>query len=215
MATFGAVKTAIARRLLDVGHTAVTEAEIATAINDAIRKWKGKRFWFNTTSFDLVLAAGDFVLTLPTDFLIDLPRNAVTIVQDGYTYKVEKVSTTVFDGYKTTQATGRPDKYTNRDGVLQILPTTDIAYSGKLYYQKDYTAFSTTTSADDASTNDFLDEGLTLIQNQALADLHGELRQDDKMEDRYIKKTQEEYNTLRTRTALTLRTGTLTVEQGD
>ena len=212
MATFGAVKTAIARRLLDTNHTAVTDVEIGEAINEAIGKWKSNRFWFNTTDFALTIAAGDAQLTLPSDFLIEIPRNAVTIVENGETRQVKKKSPAVFDGYKNTSATGLPLYYCNRSGVLEIFPTANIAYSGKIYYLKEYGTILT-DGTEDSTTNDFLDEGRMLIQNEALANLHGELRQDEKMEARYIKRTLEEYDTLRTRTALLLKSGTLTVEQ--
>lgn len=212
MATFGAVKTAIARRLLDEDNTAVTDIEIGEAINEAIKKWKAKRFWFNTADFDLVIAAGDTSLTLPTDFLIDIPRNAVTVNENGSVRRVKKKSPTVFDGYANNQSTGLPIIYTNRDGVLEIFPAANIAYTGKLYYLREYTEFATDTSQNN-STNDFLDEGRQLIQNEALANIHGELRQDEAMEARYMRRTDTECGTLRTRTASLLRSGTLTIEQ--
>jgi hypothetical protein len=212
MATFGAVKTAIARRLLDENNTAVTDVEIGEAINEAIKKWKSKRFWFNTTDFDLAIAAGDDTLTLPADFLVEIPRNAVTVVESGMVRQVKKKSPTVFDGYANQDATGLPLIYTSRDGELEIYPPANTAYAGKLYYLKDYDVFAT-NGDDDAETNDFLDDGQQLIQNEALANLHGELRQDEKMEARYAARAQDEYETLRTRTALMNRSGTLTVEQ--
>ena len=212
MATFGAVKTAIARRLLDEENTAVTDVEIGEAINEAIKKWKSKRFWFNTTEFALAIAAGETSLTLPTDFLIEIPRNAVIVYENGEKRQVKKVSPTVFDGYGNDQSTGLPRIYTNRDGVLEIFPAANIDYSGKLYYLREYTEFATDGTQDD-ETNDFLDEGCQLIQNEALSNLFGELRQDDKMEDRYAKRTQTEHNTLIARTNSLLRSGTLTIEQ--
>lgn len=212
MATFGAVKTAIARRLLDESHTAVTDIEIGEAINEAIKKWKSTKFWFNTTDYDLVIAAGDTTLTLPDDFMIEIPRNAVTITQSGSVRQVEKVSPTVFDGFNSDDATGLPTIYTNRDGELQIYPASDADYAGKLYYLKDYDDFLT-DGTQDALTNDFLDEGRMLTQNEALMNLHGELRQDDEMEARYKTRRDEELNSLKNRTVSLLRTGTLTVEQ--
>lgn len=208
MATFGAVKTAIARRLLDENHTAITDAEIGEAVNEAIVKYKSKRFWFNTTDDDLTIAAGDTSLTLPTDFLTEIPRNGVTITFSGFVYQIKKTHPTIFDAHASNLTTGRPVIYVHRDGVLEIYPTADRAYDGKLYYLKEYTALVT-----DGSTNDFLEEATQLIQNEALANLHGELRQDEKMEDRYTKRADTEYNVLRNRTALFLRSGNLTVEQ--
>ncbi len=213
MATFGAVKTAIARRLLDDNHTAVTDIEIGEAINEAIKLCKQKRFWFNTTSSDLTIASGDdTVVNLPTDFLIDIPRNSLIIIDNGSRHQVKKNSPSAFDGQSATDSTGRPKIYVNRDGVLELFPTADQDYSATLYYIKEYAAFLT-DGTEDTLTNDFLDEGRMLIQNMALSNLHGELRQDEKMEKRYAERTMTEYNGLLSRTNALLKTGTLTIEQ--
>lgn len=212
MTTFGAMKTAIARRLLDADNTAVTLVEIGEAINDAVSFWKKKRFWFNETSADLTIASGDSTVTLPADYLMEIPRNAITITDGGSTYQVKKVSPSFFDGIAGDEATGRPVVYTSRDGALEFYPEANQAYTGKLYYMKDYNDF-TTAGAQDSLDNDFLVEAPGLIQNHALANLHGELRQDEKMEDRYTSRTNMEYDNLRARTNRILRTGTLTVEQ--
>lgn len=224
MATFGAVRTAIARRLLDDSNTAVTLIEIGEAINEAISTWKKKRFWFNTAKYNTTIAATDTtvvtatstcsIVPLPTDFLMDLPRNGLVIIDNLFPYQVKKYEPSVFDGISSLITTGRPRIYCNRNGVLEAYPSADRAYNANLYYIKDYTAF-VTTGADDSSTNDFLDndKGRYLIQNHALADLHGELRQDDAMEKRYTARRDAEYNTMIARTQRTLRTGILTVEQ--
>lgn len=212
MSTLGEVKTAIARRLIDEDNTAVSEVEIREAINEAIKKWKVKRFWFNSTDFDLSILEGDEQLTLPDDFLVEVPRNAVTINFSNQVYKVDKYSPTRFDSSFISNSPGRPRIFTNRDGMLEISPIADQAYAGKLYYLKDYTPFLTDGTQDNL-TNKFLDEGEMLIRSEALSQIHGELRQDEKMEERYTKRVMTEYNELKTRTNKLLKTGTLTIEQ--
>lgn len=213
MATFGDMKTAIARRLVDESNTAVTLVEIGEAINDAINFWKQRRFWFNSTASALAISAADTEVTLPSDFLIDQPRNAFTVTESGYNNPVHKVSPTIFDAMKNTASTGRPKYYCYRDGALQFIPTANIDYAGMLYYVKDYTDFTTGTSQDTLS-NDWTaaDKGERLIRNEALARLHGELRQDEKMEMVYQNKTAREYSNLVSRTNQLLKTGTLTTE---
>lgn len=212
MATFGATKTAIARRLVDTSHTAVTDVEIGEAINEAIRFWKQKRFWFNSTSSPLSIAAGDSTITLPSDYLMEIPTNALTVTQNGYPYVVKKESPLIFDTAAGSSYTGRPLIYCSRVGRLDIAPVADIDYDGLLYYIKDYTDFETDGSEDNQS-NDFLDEGLDLTRNHALARLHGELRQDDKMEAVYMTRVAQAYESLLGRTNRMLKTGTITVEQ--
>lgn len=212
MSTYGGMKTAIARRLVDAGHTAVTDVEIGEAINDAVFKWKNHRFWFNTTSSALAITAGDSSFTLPSDFLIEVPRNAITVTDSGFPYRVEKVSASVFDLRGSSTTTGRPLVYCNRNGALPFYPAANIDYAGIIYYLKDYDAFQT-GGTEDNLTNDFLTEGSALIQSEALANLHGELRMDTEMEERYTARTAQAYTDLLIRTNKLLKTGTLTVEQ--
>lgn len=224
MATFGAVATAIARRLIDDSNTAVTAVEIREAINESISYWKFRRFWFNTSKFNTTIVAADTTLAtststcsivpLPSDFLTDLPRNGLVILENLFPYQVKKEPPTVFDGLSNLVTTGRPRIYTNRNGSLEAYPSANKDYAVNLYYIKDYVALAT-DGTDDSSTNDFLtdDKGRFLIQNHALANLHGELRQDDLMEKRYTARRDAEYNTLISRTNKSLRTGILTVEQ--
>ncbi len=212
MSTFGEVKTAIARRLIDEDNTAVSDVEIGEAINEAIKKWKVKRFWFNTTDTDLSILEDDTEISLPDDFLVEIPNNAITITFSQQVYKVSKYSPTRFDATFISNSPGRPRIFTNRDGVLEISPIADQDYSGKLYYLKDYEPFDTAGTQDDL-TNDWLDEGEMLIRSEALSQIHGELRQDEKMEQRYTNRVNVEYNELKTRTNKLLKTGTLTIEQ--
>lgn len=212
MSTFGEVKTAIARRLIDEDHTAVSDVEIGEAINEAIKKWKVKRFWFNTTDADLTILEGDTEINLPVDFLIDIPRNAITISFTQQVYEVKKVSPVIFDATFVTNSPGRPRIYTNRDGILEFSPAADRDYDGKIYYSKEYAPFLTDGTQDNL-TNDFLDEGEMLIRSEALAQIHGELRQDEAMELRYTNRVMTEYTSLKSRTNKLIKTGTLTVEQ--
>lgn len=224
MATFGAVKTAIARRLIDDNNTAVTLVEIGEAINEGISYWKFKRFWFNTAKYNTTIVAADTTLNsatstcsivpLPTDFLIDLPRNGLVVIDNLFPYQVKKYNPSLFDGLSSLITTGRPRIYTNRNGALEAYPSANKDYPANLYYIKDYVAIATDGSGD-SSTNDFLndDKGRFLVQNHALANLSGELRQDEKMEARYTARRDAQYATMLARTQENLRSGNLTVEQ--
>jgi hypothetical protein len=211
VATFGQTVTSIARRLIDDNNTAVTLVEIRSAVNEAVSTHKHKRFWFNTATADLSIAVGDTAVTLPDDFLIDIPRNAFTITQDSFRYPVNKVKPTDYDNSLNTAATGRPQIYCYRDGTLAFAPYPDRAYSGKLYYLKDYADFPTDDTADD-TTNDFLTEAPSLIMYEALMNLSGDIRNDDAREDRYTIKVAKEYSKLLSRTNALLKTGTLSIE---
>lgn len=209
--TLGQMATAISRRLLDENNTAVTQVEVREAINEAFSKWKAKIFWFNRTEAPLSINETDIYVTLPSDFLCVVPRNSFTITFSGFTYQVKKYSPLRFDAIDSTTLTGRPLRYVFRDGYIEFSPSADRAYGGTLYYQKDYPLFATDGSAD-AQTNDFLTHAPMLIRAEALSQIHGELRQDEKMESRYADRVKTEYNTLKVKTAMLYKTGTLTVE---
>lgn len=211
MGTLGSVAIAISRRLFDENNTAVTPVEVREAINEAVKKWKVKRFWFNSTEAPLSIQTGDVFVTLPNDFQMVVPRNAFTIQFSGFTYQVKKYSPLRFDAIDSTSITGRPLRYVIRDGYLEFSPAANQAYPGTLYYIREYPDLATDGSAD-AQTNDFLTNAEMLIRSEALSQIHGELRQDEKMEKRYTDRTQAEYNVLRDRTANMFRTGTLTIE---
>lgn len=221
MATFGATITAISKRLLDTSNTAVSTSDVADAINSAIRFWKGKRFWFNETSSnvtylttdEITLAAtptNSYTLTLPTDFFIDIPKGALTITSNGEKMQLEKTRPEIFDLLGVTGATGRPSTYILRNGAIETKPYPDQQYSGKLYYLKQYTDFATDGTQND-QTSDFLTYAPELVRAEALARLHAELRQDEKMEAVYTNRAKVEYNNLQSMTRAKNNTGTLTI----
>lgn len=211
MTTLGDAVSAIARRLLDDSNTAVTTVEIREAINEAIKKWKFRRFWFNVNTYTWNIEEYDQFVTLPTDYLVTIPKNAFTLQFSLFTYQVKKYSPTRFDAIFSASIIGRPLRYVERQGYLEFSPAANQEYPATLYYLKDYTAFATDGSAD-TQTNDFLTNAYMLIRSEALAQLHGELRQDDKMEERYMSRVNSEYNSLNLLTQKRLKTGTVTVE---
>lgn len=213
MATLGTAATEIARKLLDEDGTAVSAATIKAAINEAITFWKQKRLWFNSTAADVTFNIGDTTLTtLPSDFLEPVPRNPLNVIQNGFPYRVVKRLPIVFDSHVSNVGTGRPLIFCYRNKQIEIYPYPDIVYSGKLYYVKDYTDFAT-NGGDDAKTNDWLTDGIRLVRSQALAWLHAEERQDEKMAEIYQGRANSEFNNLLSRTNKLLKSGTLTVEQ--
>lgn len=209
--TLGQMATAISRRLLDENNTAVTAVEVREAINEAVYKWKAKQFWFNRTEYPWSMQTGDTFVPLPTDFLCPVARNSMTILFSGFTYQVKKYSALRFDAIDSTSINGRPLRYTLRDGYIEFSPAANQIYPATLYYMRDYPALATDGSAD-GSTNDFLTNAPMLIRAEALAQIHGELRQDSKMEDRYTNRVASEYATLKKKTMMLYKTGTLTVE---
>lgn len=209
--TLGQMATEISRRLLDENNTAVTAVEVREAINEAIAKWKAKQFWFNREENPWNMQEGDTFVALPTDFLCPVAKNSITIKFSGFTYQVKKYPALRFDAIDSSSITGRPLRYTLRDGYIEFSPAANQIYPATLYYLRDYPTLATDGTGDGA-TNDFLTNAAMLIRSEALAQIHGELRQDEKMEARYTNRVNSEYATLKKKTMMLYKTGTLTIE---
>jgi hypothetical protein len=207
MATFGSLKTSASKRLMDDSNTAVSSSDVADSINAAIGFWKQKRFWFNQATATPTLTEDDPDITgMPSDFLYELSKNGLVIEYASSRYPLVKVDNNFFD-MRDSEGVGLPAIYTYRNGGLQVYPYPDQAYTLKLYYIKDYTDLS-----DDSDTNDFTTYADKLVLYEALSRLHGELRQDEKMEAYYTGRAQAEYQNLLNRTSKLIGSGILSID---
>lgn len=211
MATLGELISSISLRLLDENNTAVSTASIADAINTSIRKWKYVPFWFNEDNATVSLVEDDPVVPLPSDFLVENGKDSLVIKENTIRYVLRKVSTAVYDN-ENLDGSGLPYIYTYRDNEFLLYYYPDRAYDLSIRYLKDYASFATDGS-DNAETNDFLTNAEDLIKYDALASLHGELRQDEKMESYYSARAIDENKTLKKKTNSLNSTGRLTVKQ--
>lgn len=193
MATFGELVTEASLKIVDTSNTAVSSVNVANSLNDAIKFWKRKRFWFNETVSTLTLSEGVGTVQLPSDFLIENPRNALTVLYNSVKYDVMKLNPQDFDAGDAT-GTGMPYLYTYRGRVMEVYYIPDQDYTAYLRYQKDYDAFATDGSAANTS-NDFTTYADRLILYDALSRLMAENRQDDRAE-YYATRAQVEYQNL-------------------
>jgi hypothetical protein len=191
MATFGEMQTYVSARLLDVNNIAVSASSVAGAINDAMRYWKYRRFWFNTADTTVTLVAEDPTIYLDsvTDFLVEMPMDDGFVIEySGMRYPLQKRNPRDFDNIYLTQGYGLPEIYTIKSGVYSCYSIPDQAYDCRVYYLKQYTDLQA-----NSDTNDFTDNANRLLCLWALANLHAELRQDDKMEAYYRAAAKDEY----------------------
>jgi hypothetical protein len=207
MATFGEMQTAVSKRLLDANNTAIALSDVAASINDAIRYWKFRRFWFNEDVIAEVLVAQDPDLPLPTDFLVPALKNSGVYIQySNLRYPLRKISEAQYDGMFLSNGYGLPYYYTRiGDGTWKAYPIPDQAYALGGHYLKDYAAL-----VNNADTNDFTDYANRLITLWTLANMSAEFRQDDKMEAYYRQAANDEYRQLQVMTDKSNSTGTLT-----
>ncbi len=207
MATFAELKDRVSKRLMDESNTAVSTADVASAINNAIKTWAKKSFWFNEAHGTLTLATGATYITgLPTYFDYERPDNGFVISYAGSFYPLTKVKPEEFD-LANAGGSGMPSIYTYRNGIYEIYPYPDQSYTATVNYVKKYANLA---SASD--TNDFTNEAEMLIVYDASARLNAELRQDLDMAGYYQNAAAFEYTQLLERTRRQAGTGSLVVD---
>lgn len=186
------MQTYISERLLDPNGTAVSTSSVAAAINDALRYWKYKRFWFNTASEDLTLTQSDPLMPLPDDFLVEIGLNDGFVIAYGsMRWPLIKKNPRDYDNVYLTAGNGLPYIYTVKAGDYFCYFIPDQDYTLRVYYLKEYSDLQA-----NSDTNDFTDNAARLLELWALANLHAELRQDDKMEAYYRAAAMDEYKNL-------------------
>ena len=208
MATFGAMTTYVAKRLIDPAGTAVASTDVQDALNEAINYWKFRRFWFNEVSDTATLTAQSASFPYPANFLMPvIDDDGFNIQYGGVTYPLSKVSMPVYDSLFLTNGYGLPRWYARiGNEEYQCYPIPNLNYTVNRHYLNDYTAL-----VNDADTNDFTTYAARLIELWALGNLVTELRQDTAMGDYYRAASQNEYKNLRVRTDKENGSGRLTI----
>lgn len=209
MATFAQIQSAVSGRLLDPSNTAVSAADVATAINQSIAFWKFRRFWFNEVrDTSLLLTPQDSALPLPADFLVpSKDEGAFEVYYSNMRYVMRKDDTVTYDAAWLGNGFGIPRVYSRlASHGYRCYPLPDKAYNLIVYYLKEYPAL-----VNAADTNDFTVNADRLITLWTLADLMAEFRQDDEMESYYRKRATTEYQNLLLMTGKSNAAGSLTL----
>jgi hypothetical protein len=192
MATFAEMQQYVSDRLLDPNQTAVSSAKVKAALNDALRYWKIRRFWFNTATEDLTLTQGDPLIPLPDDFLVELPMNdGFVIAYGGQRWPLIKKNPREYDNVYLTDGNGLPTIYTVKAGDYFCYYIPDQNYTIRVYYLKQYEDM-----VSDGDESDFTVYAARLLELWTLANLSAELRQDDKMESYYRAAALDEWKNL-------------------
>lgn len=207
MPTFAQLRAKVSKKLIDPNNTAVSVADVGDAINDAIRFWQYRRFWFNEASTTTTLIVNNEIIPgIPSDFLYEDEENGFVIPYANISYTLKKKPPKVLDGI-STNAQGLPFIYTWRNGQYEVYYLPNLAYTLNIYYIKSYSDLSA-----DGDNNDFTNKADQLITYEALSRLSGEDRQDLQMDNTYAAKADREYKNLCSRTFQQTASGYLTVE---
>ena len=207
MATFLDIQTAVSKRLLDPLYESVSQADVASAINDSIAYWKYKRFWFNEAYGQVTATQSTGPIPLPADFLVPATDyDGFNIEYSAMRYPLQKLTQGQYDGIYLTNGTGLPRMYARvgQDYVLYPLPDRD--YDINCHYLRDYDPL-----VDDGDTNDFTDYADRLLTLWTTADLVFEIRRDFDAENLFRQRAQVEYQELQTMTRKSNASGSLTL----
>lgn len=217
MATLGGMTTDIARRLYDDNNTAVSRADIQTAINDSIRFYKNRNFFFNNevTTINMLnddnnFIGGNVLQNMPSDVLYLLEDSGMFITYNQSRYLMQKVQPWEYD-WTNYESQGIPYIFSIVDNQYRVYPYPDQNYNVTIRYVKDYTDFLTDGTQDNL-TSDWTTFAEVLVRNDALSRLHAELRQDEKMAAIFAQRAQAEYDNLIRRTVQQVRTGRLSID---
>ena len=107
MSTLGELITAISNRLLDQNGVAVSSSSITEAINDSIKYYKHKTFYFNQEFTTFTVASGSSTLaSFPTDFLA-FGKGGMAIQYSQQKWPLRVVTPSEFD-LEDIEGTGPP-----------------------------------------------------------------------------------------------------------
>lgn len=208
MATFGAMKTWVSKRLQDPNNTAVSASDVGDLINMALSYWKNDRFWFNEITDTTTLAQSDPAVPLPSDWLCPSIDDAFVIEYSGIRYPLKKVSESQYNAMYLSNGIGQPWWYARlaSSDEYQVYPIPDRDYTLLRFYLKDYDDFSS-----DSDSNDFSDKANILLQYTAAAYGSRDFRQDLNMYQAFMDRANNEYENLLVTTRKDNATGSLTI----
>lgn len=193
MATFGEIQTAVSKRLQDANNVAVALSDVAASINDAIRYWKFRRFYFNEVFGTITLTAQDPSFVIPSTFLVNAVKDGGFHIQYSEArYPLTKIEMTEYDNAFMENGFGMPRVYAKMaDTGYKCYPIPDRDYVVGMHYLKDYVDLVNTSD-----TNDFTNNASRLITLWTTGNIVGEFRQDEKMEGYFRSAAENEYNNL-------------------
>lgn len=199
MGTLADLKSRIA---LELARTDLS-AQIANAINDAIKFYGRERFWFNQSrNITFITVDGQQAYGALDQVLIPNLIKIDDIFFSDDKYPLDRYSATDFEmltGGST--ANGRPCAYTYTDNQIFLYPTPNAAYTLRLYAHYRLPVLA------DGDTNAWTDDAEELIRTHAKQILYLDSLEDDQGAARMGVKIPELLSVLRAETSARMGTG--------
>lgn len=207
MATFGEIQTNVSKRLLDASNTSVSSSDVAASINNSIRYWKYRNFWFNQISDTVTLTATDGTIPLTGSYLMPLHDDGGFVIEySNMRYPLTKISDQQYNSIFLDNGYGLPSVYARIGQSYEVYPLPDLAYTCRREYLKEYTAL-----VNSSDTNDFTNYADRLIMLWSCADLVFEIRRDSDAETYFRSAAKDEYNLLQLMTEKSNSTGEIQI----
>lgn len=182
MTTFATLKARIAD---DLRRSDLT-SQIASAVQDAIKRWEGERFWFNEKRYRLPTVADTESYAIP-DTLTNTDSSAldtgedlleiddVIILDNGDTYRLCESTDQWINDYQAPSSlyTGTPSHYGVYGNSIRLSPIPDAVYVITI---SGLARLATLSAADD--TNAWMTEAEPLIRHQALCEIYRSVLRD-------------------------------------
>ena len=176
MTTFAVLKDRIADDL----RRSDLDSQINNAVLDAVKRWEGKRFWFNEKRFRVDTVDGTETYALPST-LLETDGSAITagedllavddavILDNGDTYRLHEQTDQWMNEWQSPAARykGTPDYYGIYANALRLAPIPDAVYQITLSGIARLVPLSA-----DGDSNAWTTEAESLIRHQALAEIY-------------------------------------------
>lgn len=189
MATFKDLQDRIA---LDYLNRMTLMPEVKRAINNSIKTYEARRYWFNEAQTAMATTSGQLYMSVPSDFLI-LDRLEARI--GGSLSTLRETDFHSIRDLNAGEATGSPCEYAYHGDRFELYPIPDAIYTVNVYYIKSLPALTA-----DSDSNVWTNEAANLIAHAATVDLLcGVLQADSASISRHVSMLQIAQNELNLR----------------
>lgn len=162
MPTYADMRARIADELANDGD--ISTAQINYAIQDSIKLYERREWWFNTRLVTFVTSAnGEYYVSSPTstfDDMIDVLSMVIT--NNGVKSPMYAVDSSEIDTVQTGTVLGVPRKYARISQKVRLFPIADAEYTIELAY-----TYKLDALVNDSDENAWTDEAEELIRQSA------------------------------------------------
>lgn len=171
----------------------ITAAQINYAINDSIKLYERRDWWFNTSQVTFVTSSGgEYYVSSPTstfENMVDVLSMVMT--NNGVKTPMYAVDNSDIDASQSGSVTGVPRNYGRIAQKIRLFPIPDAAYTIELAY-----TYKLDALVSDSDENAWMDEAEELIRQSAKRRIALNYLQADDLAARFATMEREAYAAL-------------------